>query len=120
MYPGRGHSILVYMFTYQKDRNKPNLNGFGGKVFVKAQLLKFFHLWTEYQGISSQHLTVDPATNTFARNSWYADLWFAGLGVNIHQTRCFEINMSALYDILYSEGRSPNYSDFIYRVGFSF
>jgi hypothetical protein len=105
----------TYIFNYQRDSEK-NLNGWGGKVFARAQLLKFFYLWTEYQGISNQYIT-DFSPLTTDRE--YVDSWFLGAGVNIRLGRRFGINMSVLYDILH-DSSSPYYSATTYRVGFSF
>lgn len=99
----------VYIFNYQRGP-KENLNGWGGKVFARASLLKFIYLWTEYQGIDNQLIDGGRA---------YVDSWFLGAGLNIRLGRRFGINMSVLYDVLYNSSNSPYYSPVIYRLGFS-
>lgn len=105
----------TYIMNYQRNVER-NLNGFGGKIFVRAQLLKFFYLWTEYQGIENQYITnLNPLT--FGKE--YVNSWFVGAGVNIRLGRRFGINMAVLYDILHGSA-SPYYSATTYRFGFSF
>jgi hypothetical protein len=110
----------VYVFSYRKDADV-SLNGFGAQVVVKAQLLKFFYLWTSYQGLSNQYIT-EVTTNpvSFTWNRGYVDSWFAGAGVNLRLGRRFGINLSAVYDFLYNSTDSPYTSAFIYQFGFSF
>ncbi|MCX6279710.1 MAG: hypothetical protein NT004_16700 [Bacteroidetes bacterium] len=110
----------VYVFTYRKDV-EASLNGIGGQVFAKARLLKFFYLWTAYQGLSNQYLTeVTVSPVSFTWNHRYVDSWFVGAGFNIRLGRRFGINISALYDFLYDKSESPYYNAFIYQFGFSF
>ena len=105
----------TYIFNYQRATEK-NLNGLGGKVFVKAQLLKFFYLWTEYQGIDNQYIS---DWNPVTLSSGYVDSWFIGAGVNIRLGKRSGINMSVLYDLLHGSD-SPYSSATTYRLGFSF
>ena len=105
----------TYIINYQRDADK-NLNGLGGKIFARAQLLKFFYLWTEYQGINSQYVS-DWSTLTI--DTEYVDSWFLGAGLNIRLGRRFGINMAVLYDVLHGSS-SPYYSATTYRLGFSF
>ena len=110
----------LYVFSHRKDV-EVNLNGFGGQVIARAQLLKFFYLWTSYQGISNQYLTdvkTNPVSYTWNRN--YVDSWYAGAGVNIHLGRRFGFNFSVLYDFLYDPVQSPFHSNVSYQVGFGF
>lgn len=110
----------VYVFSHRKDADV-NLNGFGGQLFARAQLLKFFYLWTSYQGLSNQYLTdvkLDPVSYTWNRS--YVDSWYAGAGVNVRFGRRFGVNLSVLYDFLYDKTQSPFYNDFIFQVGFSY
>jgi hypothetical protein len=105
----------TYIYNYQRDVDK-NLNGWGGKVFAKAQLLKFFYVWTEYQGISNQYISDwDPVTIDHE----YVDSWFVGAGLNIRLGRSSGINVSVLYDLLHGSS-SPYNSATTYRLGFSF
>lgn len=106
----------TYILNYQRGVDK-NLNGLGGKIFVRAQLLKFFYLWTEYQGINSQYVSDWSTPLTF--DNEYVDSWFLGAGVNIRMGRRFGINMAVLYDVLHGSS-SPYYSATTYRLGFSF
>jgi predicted porin len=108
----------TYLFNYQRGL-KQNLNGFGGIVFAKAQLLKFVYLWTEYQGIDNQHYVTDKTSGKLVREFEYVDSWFLGAGVNIRLGKRNGINMSVLYDILYGSD-SPYYAATTYRIGFSF
>jgi hypothetical protein len=105
----------TYIFNYQRDVDK-NLNGWGGKIFAKAQLLKFLYLWTEYQGISNQYVS-DGSPVTLDHE--YADSWFVGAGLNIRLGRSSGINVSVLYDLLHGSS-SPYSSATTYRLGFSF
>ncbi len=105
----------TYIFNYQRAADK-NLNGLGGKVFVKAQLLKFLYLWTEYQGIDNQYIS---DWNPVTLGSEYVDSWFIGAGINIRLGRRSGINMSVLYDLLHGSD-SPYSSATTYRLGFSF
>ncbi|MCX6304434.1 MAG: hypothetical protein NT040_05665 [Bacteroidetes bacterium] len=105
----------TYIFNYQRGANK-YLNGFGGKVFVKAQLLKFLYAFTEYQGINNQYISNwTPVTVS----KEYTDSWFVGAGFNIRLGRRSGINMSVLYDLLH-DSHSPYNSATTYRFGFSF
>jgi hypothetical protein len=108
----------TYIFNYQRGA-KENLNGWGGKIFARAQLLKFFYLWTEYQGIDNQHLEKNE-TGAYVKKYEYVDSWFLGAGVNIRFGRRMGLNLSVLYDVLYESKYSPYYSPVVYRVGFSF
>jgi hypothetical protein len=105
----------TYVFSYQRGESQ-YLNGIGGKIFVRASLLKFFYLWTEYQGLSNQYIT-DWSPVTVSRG--YVDSWFAGAGFNLRLGRRFGINMSVLYDFLHGSA-SPYSSATTYRFGFSF
>ncbi len=105
----------TYIFSYQRDYDR-NLNGWGGKIFVRAQLLKFIYLWTEYQGIDNQYIT---DWNPYTVSSGYVDSWFLGAGLNIRLGRRFGINMSVLYDVLHGS-TSPYNSATTYRLGFAF
>ncbi len=110
----------VYVFSYRKDADV-SLNGIGAQVFVKAQLLKFFYLWTSYQGLSNQYITeVNMNPVSFTWNRGYVDSWFAGAGINLRLGRRFGINVSAVYDFLYNSTDSPYTSAFVYQFGFSF
>ncbi len=100
----------TYVFSYNRNVSK-NLNGYGGKIFTRAQLLKFIFLWTEYQGLSNQYISnFDPVTTS----TGYSDSWFWGAGINF-----FGINLSVMYDILH-DSRSPYVGATIYRIGYSF
>ena len=105
----------TYIINYQRGANQ-NLNGLGGKIFARAQLLKFFYVWTEYQGINNQYIS---DWTTLAINSEYVDSWFVGAGFNLKLGRRFGINMAVLYDILHGSS-SPYYGATTYRFGFSF
>jgi len=83
---------------------------------VKAQLLKFFYLWTEYQGIDNQYIS---DWNPVTLSSEYVDSWFIGAGVNIRPGKRLGINMSVLYDLLHGSD-SPYSGATTYRLGFSF
>lgn len=100
----------TYVFSYNRQVDK-NLNGWGGKIFTRAQLLKFIYLWTEYQGLSNQYISdFNPVTKSKA----YSDSWFWGAGINF-----FGINLSVMYDILH-DSRSAYAGATIYRIGYSF
>jgi hypothetical protein len=100
----------TYVYSYNRTVSK-NLNGYGGKIFARARLLKFIFLWTEYQGLSNQYITdFDPVTTSTA----YSDSWFWGAGINF-----FGVNLSVMYDILH-DSKSAYAGATIYRIGYSF
>jgi hypothetical protein len=105
----------TYILNYDRKADV-NLNGWGGKLFVRAQLLRFFYVWTEYQGISNQYIA---AYDPIVKEKDYVDSWFFGAGLNIRMGRRSGINFSVLYDVLHGSS-SPYYSPVIYRVGFGF
>jgi hypothetical protein len=110
----------TYIFNYQRQYDK-NLNGFGGKVIVRADLLNFIYASTEYQGIDNQYLVIDPQdSKKYTTHYNYVDSWFVTAGVNIRLGRRNAINMSVNYDLLYDSKTSPYYNALIYRVGYSF
>ncbi len=107
----------TYVFNYDRNSDK-TLNGWGGKVFARAQLLKFFYLWTEYQGIDNQYLVKNDPPDTGVHKEWaYVDSWFMGAGISIRAGRKAGFSISVLYDVLH-DSSSPYYSPVIYRVGF--
>lgn len=109
----------VYIYNYQRSEQH-NLNGWGGKVFARAMFLKFFYLWTEYQGIDSKYfIWKTPVSQGYTIGHEYVDSWFLGAGVNIRLGRRFAINMSVLYDVLHGSS-SPYMNATAYRIGFSF
>lgn len=109
-------------YIYNHDRVKNiSTNGWGGKVFGRAQLTSWFYAYTEYQGINNQYVTgYDATTNKAIKGTQYVDSWFLSLGINIKVTRRRGINMQALYDVLYNKETSPYYGAWTYRVGFGF
>lgn len=109
-------------YIYNRDRiNKVNLNGWGGKVFSRAQLTNWFYAYTEYQGIDNQYISgIDLSNNKITTSSGYVDSWFLSLGVNIRVGKRHGINMQALYDVLYDNTMSPYYGAWTYRIGFGF
>jgi hypothetical protein len=107
-------------YLYRHDRTSDvNLNGWGGKIFGKAHVTRWFYAWTEYQGISSQYIT-SIESGTVNKDHRYVDSWFLSLGLNIRLGKRHGINLQALYDVLYNENTSPYYSALTYRVGFGF
>ena len=109
-------------YIYKRDRiNLVKLSGWGGKVFSRAQLTKWFYAYTEYQGINNQYISgVNSSTNEVTKSKQYVDSWFLSLGVNIRLTKRHGINMQALYDVLYNKETSPYYGAWTYRIGFGF
>lgn len=100
----------TYVYSYQYNVSK-SLSGYGGKIFARAQLLKFIYLWSEYQGLSNQYVTgYNPVTTGRA----YSDSWFWGAGLNF-----FGINVSVMYDILH-DSKSLYAGATICRLGYSF
>ena len=65
-------------YIYNRDRiNQVNLSGWGGKVFSRAQLTKWFYAYTEYQGINNQNISgVNSSTNEVTKSKQYFDSWF--------------------------------------------
>jgi hypothetical protein len=109
-------------YIYNRDRiSDINLSGWGGKVFSRAQLTKWFYAYTEYQGINNQYISgINSSTNEVTKSKEYVDSWFLSLGVNIRISKRHGINMQALYDLLYNKETSPYYGAWTYRVGFGF
>jgi hypothetical protein len=109
-------------YIYNRDRKQEvNLSGWGGKVFSRAQLTKWFYAYTEYQGINNQYISgFNSSTNEVTKSKEYVDSWFLSLGVNIRITKRHGINMQALYDVLYNKETSPYYGAWTYRIGFGF
>ena len=109
-------------YIYNRDRKQEvNLSGWGGKVFSRAQLTRWFYAYTEYQGINNQYISgINSSTNEVTKSKEYVDSWFLSLGVNIRITKRHGINMQALYDVLYNKETSPYYGAWTYRVGFGF
>jgi len=109
----------VYMYNRQKDRDI-TLNGWGGKLAGKCEPIRWFYLYTEYQGISSEYVTsIDLQGKSVEKSSQYVDQWFLGAGLSLHLGRK-SINVQGLYDFLYDEDTSPYYSAWIYRISFGF
>lgn len=109
-------------YVYNHDRiNDVDLNGWGGKVFSRAQLTKWFYVYTEYQGINNQYISgINGTTLEVTKSKEYVDSWFLSLGLNIRLTKRHGINFQALYDVLYDENTSPYYGAWTYRIGFGF
>jgi hypothetical protein len=109
-------------YIYKHDRiNKIDLNGWGAKVFGKAQFTNWLYAYTEYQGISNQYISgIDQSTNKLIRSKAYVDSWFLSLGMNIRAGKRHGINLQALYDVLYDGVKSPYYGAWTYRIGFGF
>jgi hypothetical protein len=109
-------------YIYNRDRiNQVNLSGWGGKVFSRAQLTRWFYAYTEYQGINNQYISgINSSTNEVTKSKEYVDSWFLSLGINIRITKRHGINLQALYDVLYDRETSPYYGAWTYRIGFGF
>lgn len=109
-------------YIYNHDRTTDiNLSGWGGKVFGRAQLLRWFYGYTEYQGINNQYISgYDLSTDEVTKSKQYVDSWFLSLGVNLRLTKRHGINLQALYDVLYNKTTSPYYGAWTYRIGFGF
>lgn len=104
-----------YILNYDRV-NDVNLNGWGGKIFARAQFLRFLYAWTEYQGIDNQYVA---GINPVVRKSEYVNSWFFGAGINVRMGRRSGFNLSVLYDILHTSS-SPYSEAVTYRVGFGF
>ena len=108
----------VYVYSHRKDADA-DLNGFGGQVFVQARLLKFFHLWTSYQGLKNQYITqITYNPVSYVRESGYVDSWYAGAGLNLRLGKRGGFSVSVLYDFLYNKGTSPYPNAWSYQFGF--
>lgn len=109
----------TYIYNKDKDADK-SLNGWGGKIYGRADVTKWLYGWTEYQGISSQQLDIEsvfPYKTT--KETEYVDSWFLSAGINLRFGRKY-INLQALYDVLYKSDDSYLSSPWTYRVGFGF
>jgi len=109
-------------YVYNRDRiQQVNLSGWGGKVFSRAQLTRWFYAYTEYQGINNQYVSgINSSTNEATKSKEYVDSWFLSLGINLRITKRHGINLQALYDVLYNKTTSPYYGAWTYRIGFGF
>lgn len=109
-------------YIYNRDRIRQiNLSGWGGKVFSRAQLTRWFYAYTEYQGINNQYITgYNSTTNKVTKSKEFVDSWFLSLGINLRVTKRHGINLQALYDVLYNKSTSPYYGAWTYRIGFGF
>jgi hypothetical protein len=109
-------------YIYNRDRKQEvNLSGWGGKVFSRARLTKWFYAYTEYQGINNQYISgINSSTNEVKKSKEYVDSWFLSLGVNLRISKRRGINMQALYDVLYNKATSPYFGAWTYRIGFGF
>jgi hypothetical protein len=109
-------------YVLNRDRrNDINLNGWGGKVYGRANLTPRLYAWTEYQGIDNQYISgIDPITKKISRSTEYINSWFLSMGLNIPMGKRRSINIQALYDVLYKKSNSYTYSPVTYRIGFGF
>jgi hypothetical protein len=108
-------------YIYRKDViNDVGINGWGAKVFGKANLTRWFYAWTEYQGINSQHIAGIDQSGTVTKDHEYVDSWFLSLGINLRIGKRHGINLQALYDVLYKESATVYFSPWTYRIGFGF
>ena len=108
-------------YVYNRDRiRRTNLGGWGGKVFGRAQLTKWFYAYTEYQGINNKYISRFNANNEVETSKHYVDSWFLSLGLNFRVTKRHGINLQALYDVLYNKDTSPYFGAWTYRIGFGF
>jgi hypothetical protein len=108
-------------YIYSKDRKEDkSLNGFGGKVYGKADITRWLYAWTEYQGVNSQQLKIESVIPKKTTKEYeYVDSWFLSAGINIRFGRK-SINLQALYDVLYKSEDSYLSSPWTYRIGFGF
>jgi hypothetical protein len=109
-------------YIYNHDRiRKIDLNGWGAKVFAKAQFTNWLYAYTEYQGINNQYVSgFDLITNKATKSTAFVDSWFLSIGMNIRSGKRHGINIQALYDVLYDGVKSPYYGAWTYRIGFGF
>ncbi len=109
-------------YVYNHNRlNKTNVNGWGGKVFGRAQLANWLYAATEYQGISSQYISgVDLATGKITKSKTYVPSLFFSAGINLRLTKRNGINLQLLYDVLHDNVTSPYLGQWTYRLGFGF
>jgi hypothetical protein len=109
-------------YIYNRDRiRKIDLNGWGAKVFGKAQFTNWLYAYTEYQGINNQYISgIDLNTNKAIKSTAFVDSWFLSLGMNIRAGKRHGINIQTLYDVLYDGVKSPYYGAWTYRIGFGF
>ena len=110
------------VFVYKRDRvHDVDLKGWGGKIFTRAQLTKWFYAYTEYQGVENEYISyIDAVTNNVTESTTYVDSWFLSLGLNLRLGRRHGFNLQVLYDLLYDDQMSPHLSAWTYRVGFGF
>ena len=109
----------VYMYNKLKETDI-TLDGWGAKIFGKAQLLKWIYLYTEYQGVNSEYVTNIDLSDGVHTEKQYVDSWFLSAGLNLPVGRRKYINLQALYDVLYDKDTSPYYGAWTYRIGFGF
>jgi len=109
-------------YIYNKEiSHNTGLNGWGGKVFGRANFTRWLYGYTEYQGINNQYISlIDDVTGKITKDTDYISSFFVSLGINIRVGRRHGISLQALYDVLYDKETSPYYAPVIYRLGFGF
>jgi hypothetical protein len=105
-------------YIYRRDhiRNE-DLNGWGGRLYGRANFTKWLYGYTEYQGISSQYIS---AINPVVKDHHYVSSWFLSLGIDIRIGRRHSLNFQALYDLIFDADTSPSYGQWTYRVSYGF
>lgn len=109
-------------YIYNKEiSHNTGLNGWGGKVYGRANFTRWLYGYTEYQGINNQYISfIDDVTGKVTKNTDFVSSFFVSLGINIRIGRRHGISLQALYDVLYDKDTSPYYAPVIYRIGFGF
>ncbi|WP_258103831.1 hypothetical protein [Marinoscillum sp. MHG1-6] len=98
-------------FTYQFVKiNDLKFNYYGLGPFARYNITEKFFTYTEYEYLNFE------IPNFNERDSYHS--WFVGLGYSEPITRNIAFNVSALYNLLYSDGtNSPYASPLVFRVG---
>jgi hypothetical protein len=110
----------VYIYNKEISHNT-GLNGWGGRVYGRANFTRWLYGYTEYQGIQNQYISlIDDITGKVTRDTEFVSSFFVSLGINIRIGRRHGISLQALYDVLYDNETSPYYAPVIYRLGFGF
>ena len=109
-------------YIYNKEINhNTGLNGWGGKVYGRANFTRWLYGYAEYQGINNQYISfIDDITGKVTKDTDFVSSFFVSLGINIRIGRRHGISLQALYDVLYDKETSPYYAPVIYRIGFGF
>lgn len=109
---------VTYQYLNIKDIDY-STNTYGGRVFGRYNITETIFLHSEYESINYEYPIVNTQTGeiTSIRN-WIPGLFIGG-GFFQPIGRSAGFNITALYNLLYDDLKSPYNSPFVVRVGFT-